>query len=168
MVSIEQEREAMFKKLQLLRSITNSHAHDKASVVLDASKYIKDLKQRVERLNQDIATAESFTGQNFPTYRNLGNLFKHRQIRVEEQEDDFLIKVFTTRNCQGLLVFILEAFEELGLEVLQATISTSDSFILEAIATRENKEADDHIDDRVVKQVVLRGIQKWIEGSEQE
>ncbi|KAJ6421866.1 hypothetical protein OIU84_026902 [Salix udensis] len=151
MVSIEQEREAMFKKLQLLRSITNSHAHDKASVVLDASKYIKDLKQRVERLNQDIAT-----GQNFPT------------IRVEEQEDDFLIKVFTTRNCQGLLVFILEAFEELGLEVLQATISTSDSFILEAIATRENKEADDHIDDRVVKQVVLRGIQKWIEGSEQE
>ncbi|KAJ6745161.1 TRANSCRIPTION FACTOR SCREAM2-RELATED [Salix purpurea] len=156
MVSIEQEREAMFKKLQLLRSITNSHAHDKASVVLDASKYIKDLKQRVERLNQDIATAESFTGQNFP------------KIRVEEQEDDFLIKVFTTRNCQGLLVFILEAFEELGLEVLQATISTSDSFILEAIATRENKEADDHIDDRVVKQVVLRGIQKWIEGSEQE
>ncbi|KAJ6291281.1 hypothetical protein OIU76_023358 [Salix suchowensis] len=125
MVSIEQEREAMFKKLQLLRSITNSHAHDKESV-------------------------------NFPT------------IRVEEQEDDFLIKVFTTRNCQGLLVFILEAFEELGLEVLQATISTSDSFILEAIATRENKEADDHIDDRVVKQVVLRGIQKWIEGSEQE
>ncbi|KAJ6349149.1 hypothetical protein OIU77_006685 [Salix suchowensis] len=125
MVSIEQEREAMFKKLQLLRSITNSHAHDKESV-------------------------------NFPT------------IRVEEQEDDFLIKVFTTRNCQGLLVFILEAFEELGLEVLQATISTSDSFILEAIATRENKEADDHIDDRVVKQVVLRGIQKWIEGSERE
>ncbi|KAJ6297574.1 hypothetical protein OIU78_023186 [Salix suchowensis] len=132
MVSIEQEREAMFKKLQLLRSITNSHAHDKESVVLEASKYIKDLKQRVERLNQDIATAESFTGQNFPT------------IRVEEQEDDFLIKV------------------------LQATISTSDTFILEAIATRENKEADDHIDDRVVKQVVLRGIQKWIEGSEQE
>ncbi|KAB5512892.1 hypothetical protein DKX38_029920 [Salix brachista] len=130
MVSIEQEREAMFKKLQLLRSITNSHAHDKASVVLDASKYIKDLKQRVERLNQDIATAESFTGQNFPT------------IRVEEQEDDFLIKVFTTRNCQGLLVFILEAFEELGLEVLQATISTSDSFILEAIATRVRTQVE--------------------------
>lgn len=67
---------------------------------------------------------------------DLGSLFKHRQIRVEEQEDDFLIKVFTTRNCQGLLVFILEAFEELSLEVLQARVSTSDSFILEAIATR--------------------------------
>ncbi|KAI9377813.1 hypothetical protein POPTR_019G126800v4 [Populus trichocarpa] len=156
MFSREQEREAMFKKLQLLRSITNSHAHDKASVILDASKYIKDLKQRVERLNQDIATAASFTGENFPT------------IRVEEQEDDFLIKVFTTRNCQGLLVFILEAFEELSLEVLQARVSTSDSFILEAIATRENKEAGDHIDAQVVEQVVLQGIQKWIEVSEQE
>ncbi|XP_061943868.1 uncharacterized protein LOC133668150 isoform X1 [Populus nigra] len=160
MFSREQEREAMFKKLQLLRSITNSHAHDKASVILDASKYIKDLKQRVEILNQDIATAASFTGENFPT------------IRVEEQEDDFLIKVFTTRNCQGLLVFILEAFEELSLEVLQARVSTSDSFILEAIAARvrgqENKEADDHIDAQVVEQVVLQGIQKWIEVSEQE
>ncbi|KAJ6859499.1 hypothetical protein NC652_041705 [Populus alba x Populus x berolinensis] len=168
MFSSEQEREAMFKKLQLLRSITNSHAHDKASVILDASKYIKDLKQRVERLNQDIATAASFTGESFPTCCDLGSLFKHRQIRVEEQEDDFLIKVFTTRNCQGLLVFILEAFEELSLEVLQARVSTSDSFILEAIATRENKEADDHIDAQMVEQVVLQGIQKWIEVSEQE
>ncbi|KAJ6349148.1 hypothetical protein OIU77_006685 [Salix suchowensis] len=46
MVSIEQEREAMFKKLQLLRSITNSHAHDKESVVLEASKYIKDFEAK--------------------------------------------------------------------------------------------------------------------------
>ncbi|KAH8490552.1 hypothetical protein H0E87_022915 [Populus deltoides] len=156
MVSREQKRAAKQKKLQLLRSITNSHAHDKASIILDASNYIKDLKQRVEKLNQDVATAASFTSQNFPT------------IRVEEQENDFLIKVFTARNCQGLLVFILEAFEELGLEVLQARVSTSDSFHLEAIATRENKEADDHIDAQVVKQVVLQGIQKWIEVSEQE
>ncbi|KAL9380137.1 hypothetical protein Peur_028619 [Populus x canadensis] len=160
MVSREPKRAAKQKKLQLLRSITNSHAHDKASIILDASNYIKDLKQRVEKLNQDVATAASFTSQNFPT------------IRVEEQENDFLIKVFTARNCQGLLVFILEAFEELGLEVLQARVSTSDSFLLEAIATRvrrqENKEADDHIDAQVVKQVVLQGIQKWIEVSEQE
>uniref|UniRef100_A0A6N2KKV9 BHLH domain-containing protein n=1 Tax=Salix viminalis TaxID=40686 RepID=A0A6N2KKV9_SALVM len=146
MVSIEQEREAMFKKLQLLRSITNSHAHDKASVVLDASKYIKDLKQRVERLNQDIATAESFTGQNFPT------------IRVEEQEDDFLIKVFTTRNCQDCLFSYWKLLKSSALRFSKLR------FLLQT----ENKESDDHIDDRVVKQVVLRGIQKWIEGSEQE
>ena len=34
--------------------------------------------------------------------------------------------------------------------------------------SQENKEADGHIDDQVVKQVVLQGIQKWIEASEQE
>jgi hypothetical protein len=39
-----------------------------------------------------------------------------------------------------LLVFILEAFEELGLEVLQARVSTSDSFHLEAIATRVRRQ----------------------------
>uniref|UniRef100_A0A6N2LZS7 Plant bHLH transcription factor ACT-like domain-containing protein n=1 Tax=Salix viminalis TaxID=40686 RepID=A0A6N2LZS7_SALVM len=157
MVSREQKRAAMYKKLQILRSITNSHAHDKASVILDASNYIKDLKKRVEKLNQDVSTAASFTSQNFPT------------IRVEEQENHFLIKVFTARNCHGLLVFILQAFEELGLEVLQARVSTSDSFLYKAIATREStKEADDQIDAQVVKQVVLQGIQKWIQGSEQE
>ncbi|KAJ6361045.1 hypothetical protein OIU77_004971 [Salix suchowensis] len=156
MVSREQKRAAMYKKLQILRSITNSHAHDKASIILDASNYIKDLKKRVEKLNQDVSTAASLTSQNFPT------------IRVEEQENHFLIKVFTARNCHGLLVFILQAFEELGLEVLQARVSTSDSFLLEAIATRETKEADDQIDAQVVKQVVLQGIQKWIQGSEQE
>ncbi|KAJ6379121.1 hypothetical protein OIU76_015851 [Salix suchowensis] len=160
MVSREQKRAAMYKKLQILRSITNSHAHDKASIILDASNYIKDLKKRVEKLNQDVSTAASLTSQNFPT------------IRVEEQENHFLIKVFTARNCHGLLVFILQAFEELGLEVLQARVSTSDSFLLEAIATRvrrhETKEADDQIDSQVVKQVVLQGIQKWIQGSEQE
>jgi hypothetical protein len=33
---------------------------------------------------------------------------------------------------------------------------------------QENKEAGDHIDAQVVEQVVLQGIQKWIEVSEQE
>jgi len=36
------------------------------------------------------------------------------------------------------------------------------------LMSQENKEADDHIDAQVVKQVVLQGIQKWIEVSEQE
>jgi hypothetical protein len=36
------------------------------------------------------------------------------------------------------------------------------------LISQENKEAEDHIDTQVVKQVVLQGIQKWIEVSEQE
>ena len=32
---------------------------NKASILVDASKYIKDLKQKVERLNQDISSTGS-------------------------------------------------------------------------------------------------------------
>jgi len=45
----------------------------------------------------------------------------------------FLINVFSDKSCPGLLVSILEAFDELGLSVLQATVSCEDTFRLEAI-----------------------------------
>jgi hypothetical protein len=45
----------------------------------------------------------------------------------------FLINVLSDKSCPGLLVSILEAFDELGLSVLQATASCADTFRLEAI-----------------------------------
>ncbi|KAF2319237.1 hypothetical protein GH714_014142 [Hevea brasiliensis] len=38
-------------------------------------------------------------------------------VTVETLEKGFLINVFVDRSCPGLLVSILEAFEELGLNV---------------------------------------------------
>ncbi|KAK4277761.1 hypothetical protein QN277_015709 [Acacia crassicarpa] len=55
---LKKKREDLHEKLQLLRSITHSHSLDKTSIILDATKYIEELKEKVERLNQDIATAE--------------------------------------------------------------------------------------------------------------
>lgn len=45
----------------------------------------------------------------------------------------FLINVLSDKSCPGLLVSILEAFDELGLSVLQATASCADTFRLEAV-----------------------------------
>lgn len=47
----------------------------------------------------------------------------------------FLVNVFSDKqSCPGLLVSILEAFDELGLSVLQATASCADTlFRLEAV-----------------------------------
>lgn len=56
------------------------------------------------------------------------------QVKVETLEKGFLVNVYSERNCPGLLVLILEAFEELGLEVLDARVSCSDNFRLEAIS----------------------------------
>lgn len=48
-------------------------------------------------------------------------------------EGGFRINVHSERNCPGLLVSILEAFEKLGLDVLDARASCADSFHLEAV-----------------------------------
>lgn len=52
---------------------------------------------------------------------------------METLERGFLINVLSDKNSPGLLVSILEAFEELGLDVLDARVSCSDTFQLEAV-----------------------------------
>ncbi|CAA2945336.1 transcription factor SCREAM2-like isoform X1 [Olea europaea subsp. europaea] len=118
MVSREHKIDSQHDKLQLLRSITHSHAINETSIIVDASNYIKELKQKVESLNKDIASAS-----------DLNSL---PQVTVEILEKGFLVNVYSAKNCSGLLVFLLEAFEELGLDVLDARVSCQDRFHLQA------------------------------------
>nr|GEY07419.1 hypothetical protein [Tanacetum cinerariifolium] len=62
--SKEHKKAALHEKLQLLRSITNSHAENDPSIILDASKYIEELKHKVKILNQDITSGQSSSYQN--------------------------------------------------------------------------------------------------------
>ncbi|XP_039786179.1 uncharacterized protein LOC120652431 isoform X1 [Panicum virgatum] len=130
MMSRERKKQAaaaLQEKLKILRSITHSHALSDASIIMDASAYIKELKQKVVRLNQEIACAQDARrhGSSYPT------------VTVETLvggHGGFLINVFSDKSCPGLLVSVLEAFDELGLSVLQATASCADdSFRLEAV-----------------------------------
>ncbi|KAH1091876.1 hypothetical protein J1N35_019133 [Gossypium stocksii] len=157
MVSREHKRAALHEKLQLLRSITNSHAVNKTTIIVDASKYIEELRQKVERLNQDISAAQTSNDQNpLPM-----------QVTVETLEKGFLINVFSEKSCPGLLVSLLEAFEELGLNILEARVSCTDSFRLQAVGG-ENEEQNESIDAQVVKQAVLQTIKNWSEGTDQQ
>lgn len=56
-----------------------------------------------------------------------------QQVTVETLEKGFLVNVYLEKNCSGLLVSVLEAFEDLGLDVLDARVSCSDRFQLEAV-----------------------------------
>ncbi|GKU99561.1 hypothetical protein SLEP1_g12392 [Rubroshorea leprosula] len=152
MVSREHKRaKVLHEKLQLLRSITNSHALNETSIIVDASKYIEELKKKVERLNQDVADAQTSDKNSLPM-----------QVTVETLKKGFLINVFSAKSCPGLLVSILEAFEELNLNVLEARVSCTDSFRLKAVGG-ENEEEGEAIDAKVVKQVVLEAIKHWSE-----
>ncbi|KAK2386626.1 transcription regulator [Trifolium repens] len=153
MVSKVHKRTALYRrKLKLLRSITYP-SHNKASVILDATEYIQGLKQKLEELKQlPVPTTQPIIDYNLMP-----------KLKVETQEEGFVIKVVSERSCQGLLVFILEAFEELGLEVLHARVSCVDDFCLEAIGNKENNENTSPLSVQLVEEVVSQAIQNWRE-----
>ncbi|XVF57883.1 hypothetical protein PTKIN_Ptkin07bG0018200 [Pterospermum kingtungense] len=129
---------------------------NKTSIIVEASKYIEGLKQKVERLTQDIAAAQSSNDQNpLPM-----------EVTVETLEKGFLINVFSDKSCPGLLVSILEAFEEMGLNVHEARVSCTESFRLHAVG--ENEELNESIDAQMVKQAVLQAIKNWSESTDHE
>ncbi|XP_026460681.1 uncharacterized protein LOC113361759 isoform X2 [Papaver somniferum] len=160
MVSREQHRSAaLYEKLQLLRSVTNSRAVNDTSIIIDASNYIKELKGKVERLNQDIASSQNSTGRCKNRHQQLP------VVTVETLENKgFLVNMLSQTSCPGLLVFVLQAFEDLGLNVLEARASCKDTFRLEAVGG-DNVQAVENIDAEVVKQAVFQAIRNWISTS---
>ncbi|KAJ1426305.1 Helix-loop-helix DNA-binding domain superfamily [Sesbania bispinosa] len=155
MVSKEQKRAALHEKLQLLRSITNSHALNKTSIIIDASRYIEKLKQKVERLNQEIASAETSSVHNpLP------------MVTVETLEKGFLINVFSAKCCPGLLVSVLEVFEEMRLTVLEARVSCTDTFRFQAVGGENEEEGETSLDAQAVEQAVIQAIKNWSENAD--
>ncbi|XP_054784864.1 transcription factor BHLH3-like isoform X1 [Prosopis cineraria] len=150
MASRGRKKASLHHKLQQLRDVTNSSAVNKASIIVDASKYIEELKQKVEGLNAELGSSSTASESSSSSQNQLP------KVTVETLERGFLINVFSERNCPGMLVSILEAFEVLGLEVLDARVSCEDAFQLEAVGG-ESQEIDD-IDAQMVKQAVLQAI----------
>ncbi|CAI0416202.1 unnamed protein product, partial [Linum tenue] len=126
---------------------------NRSSIIVDASNYIQQLKQKIEKLNHDIHNNNNInhTGQQLPV------------VTVETLEKKgFLINIFSGKNCPGLLVSVLEAFEDLGLNVVEARASCSDSFRLQAVGSGEEEEGEQQtIDPQVIKQAVLQAINDW-------
>ncbi|KAF3327408.1 transcription factor SCREAM2-like isoform X2 [Carex littledalei] len=146
MGSKEMKKAVLQEKLELLRTVTKSHAVNKASIIVDATKYIEELKQKVEESEQQLDEEDS----------------KLPKVTVTSQEKGFLINVFSQQSCPRLLVSVFEAFDDIGLEVLDANVSCADSFQLEAIGG----ESQESVDAQTVRQVVLQAIKKCMETSQ--
>ncbi|XP_062092413.1 transcription factor SCREAM2-like isoform X2 [Humulus lupulus] len=161
MVSREHQRSAaaLHEKLQLLRSITNSHALNKTSIIVDASKYIEDLKEKVQRLNQDMENAQT-SSSGHDDFNALP------VVSVKTLEKGFMINVLSEKSCPGLLVSVLEAFEDLGLNVLEARVSCADSFRLQAVGGESVEEGESSMDAEAVKQAVIMSIKNWSQTTE--
>ncbi|AEE79498.1 putative transcription factor bHLH family [Arabidopsis thaliana] len=151
MVSREHKRgSSLREKFHLLRSITDSHAESETSIIVDASKYIKKLKQKVEKINNATTSEQSFRESSDP----------NPMVTVETLEKGFMIKVMSRKNEAGMLVCVLETFEDLGLDVVEARVSCTDTFSLHAIGSSNNDDGD-CIDAEAVKQAVAEAIRTW-------
>ncbi|KAF7042606.1 hypothetical protein CFC21_052163 [Triticum aestivum] len=92
MMSRERKKAAALQeKLQLLRSLTHSHALSNTSIIMDASKYIKELKQKVVMLNQEIACAAQDSCSRQTTY----------PTNLVENVDEHVVKQAVLRACSS-------------------------------------------------------------------
>ncbi|PVH33465.1 hypothetical protein PAHAL_8G006200 [Panicum hallii] len=158
------------KKLQLLRSVTKSNAANKTSILVDASKYIKELKDKVE----EAAAASSAADTDSSSSSSSGSAMAAATVSVSSVDLDnsnnscrrgFRINVSMERTRPGLLVSVLEAFEDLGLDVLDADVSCADdtAFRLQALGSGQGQQqggGSGSVDEQKVRQAVLQAISK--------
>ncbi|KAK6264585.1 hypothetical protein QUC31_012764 [Theobroma cacao] len=159
MVTKLQRRTAPRRKLHLLRTLTNSKSVKRSSVVLNVLLHIYKLKVKLEEIQREY--------QNLMAIKNeYLTLLEHvqipKEVKVEKIGEEFVVKV-TCNKGGDKLVSILEAFDELGLNVLQARVSCNHFFSMEAIAVAQDQQTTDIKD---VTQAVLKAIEKHGGGEE--
>ncbi|KAE8719890.1 Detected protein of unknown function [Hibiscus syriacus] len=120
------------RKLHLLQANRKSVRCFNKNVVLHFHK----LKIKLEELQREC--------QNLRVIRNeYFTLLKHTQIpkdvKVEKIGEEYVVKVSCSNKGGDKLVWILEAFEELGLEVVRASVSCSHLFSMEAIVVAQGE-----------------------------
>ncbi|KAI8000872.1 hypothetical protein LOK49_LG09G00951 [Camellia lanceoleosa] len=139
MASRLQKRMTLRRKLHVLKTLTNSKSVKKSSIIFDAFLHIYKLQLKLEAIK-----------------RQYLYLMKHiQEVKVEKVGEEFLVRV-TCKKGQDVLVSILEAFEEMGLNVLQASVSCNYFLDIEAIV----KAQDQGIDVREITQAVHKAIGK--------
>lgn len=149
------------ENLSLLRSLTNSCAIRKNCIILDALKYIEELKRRVNELNRDlVAELEVQPGENAGRGDlDIDSVPALPTVTVANEERTRGLQIHVA--CQkwpGLLVAILEAVEVLGLNVLQARVSCKDYFMFDALSGEDKQGRT--MDPNLVKATLLQVIDK--------
>ncbi|CAN8279569.1 unnamed protein product [Cochlearia groenlandica] len=145
MVSREHKRGSSIREeFQLLRSITNSKAESETSIIADASKYIKKLKQKVEKINNGSTSKQHFSDHT------------DHVVKVKTLKKGYMIEIMSRKN---MLVCVLEAFEDIGLDIVEASVSCANTFSFHAISSSKN--GDQCMDAEAVKQAVAEAIRTW-------
>ncbi|CAN6330277.1 unnamed protein product [Urochloa humidicola] len=136
---------------------------DKTSILVDASKYIKELKDKVKEASAADDSSSSSSGSALAATVSVSSVELDSNSSCGSR--GFRINVSMERSQPGLLVSVLEAFEELGLDVLDADVSCADdtAFRLEALGGSgqgQQQGGSSSVDEQMVRQAVLQAISK--------
>ncbi|KAK8514099.1 hypothetical protein V6N13_063002 [Hibiscus sabdariffa] len=99
--------------------------------------------------------------QNLMAIRNeylalLNHIQIPKEVKVEKNGQEFVVKVRCNKGGDEL-VSIVEAFEQLGLNVVQARVCCNNFFAMEAIVVDQDQQTTDIKD---ITQAVLKAIEK--------
>lgn len=75
---------------------------------------------------------------------------------MDKVGEKFLVRVICKKE-ENSLVSVLEVLDEVGMNVLQASVSCNYFFSMDAIAVAQNQQA---VDVREVTQLILKAIEK--------
>ncbi|KAH9749103.1 transcription factor bHLH35-like protein [Citrus sinensis] len=154
MVSRLQRRRALHRKLHILRTLTNSKSVKKSSIIMDSLLYVCKLKLKLEAIKREYSNLMAIK-------KAYLDLMKHnrvpKEVKVEKIGENFIVRVRCNKG-ENRLVSILEAFEEMGLIVRQASVSCNYYFAMEAIAVPQNPQQA--LEARDVAQVILKATEK--------
>ncbi|KAE8659656.1 hypothetical protein F3Y22_tig00116962pilonHSYRG00830 [Hibiscus syriacus] len=147
------QRRTSRRKLQFLPTLYNSKSVKRRSIVLNVLLQCHKLKLKLEEIHREYENLVAIRNQYF-------TLLKHiqipKEVKVEKVGEELIVKVSCNKEGDKL-ISILEAFEELGLNVLQAKVSCSHFFAMEAIAEAQDLQTTDIKD---ITQAILKAIEK--------
>ncbi|KAL4627207.1 hypothetical protein ACB092_05G151600 [Castanea dentata] len=153
MASKLQKRIAMRRKIHILRAQTKCSKSVKRSFINTAALlHIYKLILKLEAIKREYLNLMA-------TKREYLKLMKNMQdVEVQKLREGFLVKV----NCEkgeDRLVRILEALDEMGLNVQQARVSCNKRFEMEAIAVAQ----DQALDVKEVTEALLGALKRKLE-----
>nr|XP_023875088.1 uncharacterized protein LOC111987593 isoform X2 [Quercus suber]POE82784.1 hypothetical protein CFP56_19695 [Quercus suber] len=153
MASMLQKRIAMRRKIHILRAQTKCSKSVKRSFINTvALLYIYKLIRKLEAIKREYLNLMA-------TKREYLKLMKNMQdVEVQKLRGGFLVKV----NCEkgeDRLVRILEAFDEMGLNVQQARVSCNKRFEMGAIVVAQ----DQALDVKEVTEALLGALKRKLE-----
>ncbi|ESW31473.1 hypothetical protein PHAVU_002G240800 [Phaseolus vulgaris] len=148
-----QKRISLRRKLHILRVLTSSNSAKRTSIANSTVLRLYKLKLALETVKRHYENLLATRGEHINL---LNHVKENKDVKIEKvRAGTFMVKV-TCEKGSNTLVAILEAFDEMCLNVQQAKVSCENGFSLEAIVVAE----DQTLDVRDVSEALVKAIGK--------